>query len=95
MSTNIAKLLRRRVTRTTMLVQRWGGSIVIKAVTYCAEYGKDRQDFAKYSRVGEPAATVNMVGGPEYKQFADRLREKLQKGIVAVSEPEITVTPIH
>lgn len=60
-----------------------------------AEYGKQYQDFALYSIAGDPAEMVNLVGRPEYKQVADRLREELQGRIVAAGEPETTITPIH
>jgi DNA helicase IV len=95
MSTNVSRLLRRRVTRSTKLVQRSGRPLSIEAVAYGAEYGRDCQDFPQYSMAGEPTETVNLVGRPKYKQVADRLREKLRKRIIAASDPEITVTPIH
>ncbi|MGH9599231.1 MAG: sulfatase-like hydrolase/transferase [Terracidiphilus sp.] len=59
-----------------------------------AEYGKQYQDFAFYSISGDPAEMVNLVGRPEYKHFADQLRQELQKRIAAANEPEVTITPI-
>jgi arylsulfatase A-like enzyme len=60
-----------------------------------AEYGTQYQDFALYSLAGDPAQKVNLVGRPEYREIADRLREELQKRIVAAGEPEVTIMPIH
>jgi arylsulfatase A-like enzyme len=60
-----------------------------------AEYSKHYQDFALYSIAGDPVEMVNLVGRPEYKDIADRLREELRKRIVAAGEPDATITPIH
>ena len=60
-----------------------------------AEYSEHYQDFALYSIAGDPAEMVNLVGRPEYKDVADRLREELRKRIAAAGEPEATITPIH
>jgi arylsulfatase A-like enzyme len=59
-----------------------------------AEYGKQYQDFALYSIAGDPAEMVNLVGRPEYKEIANRLREELQKRIAAAGEPETIIAPI-
>ncbi|HET9099760.1 MAG TPA: sulfatase-like hydrolase/transferase [Acidobacteriaceae bacterium] len=60
-----------------------------------AEYGNHYQDFALYSIAGDPAEMVNLIGRPEYRQVADRLRKELQERIVAAGEPETTITAIH
>lgn len=60
-----------------------------------AEYGAHYQDFALYSIVGDPAETVNLVGRPEYKDAADRLRAELERRIAAAGEPATAITPIH
>jgi arylsulfatase A-like enzyme len=59
-----------------------------------AEYSEHYQDFTLYSIAGDPAEMVNLVGRPEYKDVADRLREELRKRIAAAGEPEATITQI-
>lgn len=59
-----------------------------------AKYGSKYQDFALYSISGDPAELVNLVGREEYRQVADKLRQELEKRIVAAGEPEISITPI-
>lgn len=60
-----------------------------------AEYSKNYQDFALYSVSGDPAETVNLVGRPEYREVADKLRAELLKRIHEAGEPEARITPIH
>lgn len=59
------------------------------------EYGKQYQDFALYSIAGDPSEMVNLVGRPEYREVADKLRAELEKRIVSAGEPATTITPIH
>jgi len=56
---------------------------------------KEYQDFALYSVSGDSAQMVNLVGRPQYKAIADKLREELRRRIVAAGEPEATITPIE
>jgi arylsulfatase A-like enzyme len=60
-----------------------------------AAYGTHYQDFVLYSLAGDPAEMVNLVGRPEYKQVADKLRTELEKRIVAAGEPAAAIMPIH
>lgn len=60
-----------------------------------AESSTHYQDFALYSIATDPDESLNLVGRPEYREIADRLRAELSRRIVAAGEPEATITPIH
>lgn len=60
-----------------------------------AKFGRNYQDFALYSLVDDPDQLINLVGRPEYKVVADRLRAELHERIVAAGEPEPTITGVH
>jgi arylsulfatase A-like enzyme len=52
-------------------------------------------DFALYSVSGDPYQQVNLIGRPEFRQVADRMRERLIKMIVEHGEAEPVITPVH
>ena len=58
-----------------------------------APWSKTYTDFALYSNAADPYQQVNLVGRPDFKATADRLREKLREMIIANGEPEPTITP--
>ena len=60
-----------------------------------AEFGTHYQDFAMYSVAADPAQHINLVGRPEHRATADKLRAELEKRIVAAGEPQVTITPIR
>ncbi len=60
-----------------------------------AEYGTQYQDYALFSVGADPAQAVNLVGRPEYREVADQLREEVQKRMIAIGEPDTTITPIR
>jgi hypothetical protein len=44
---------------------------------------------------GDPYQQVNLIGRPEFRQVADRMRERLSKMIVEHGEAEPVITPVH
>jgi arylsulfatase A-like enzyme len=59
-----------------------------------AAYGTHYQDFALYSLAADPEELVNLVGRPEYKDIADRMRIELEHRIVANGEPPASIKAI-
>jgi len=66
--------------------------------TYCAydptvrpnedERGTHYIDFMLYHNVADPFQKLNLIGRPEYKEVAGRLRDELKRRMVAAGEPE-------
>jgi arylsulfatase A-like enzyme len=58
-----------------------------------APWSKTYTDFALYSNAADPYQQVNLVGRPQYKAIATKLREQLRQMILSNGEPEPTITP--
>jgi len=46
-----------------------------------------------YDLAADPAEQVNLVGRPQYREVADRLRERLIQRMLAAGEPQPTIRP--